>query len=275
MVTIDELDDDSQDDDFDDKPKVIVEENHPEPNQEEEVEYIATDENLVLHQNTDNVQAIIKNNEFLQKRDIYEAMVKSKMLPKHIKTAESAFAVELMGKELGFDTMTSFNNIIPIEGTLTLKADAQSALMMRAGVRWKVIYDGHYMFTNGEILAIKPYGGKKSKDGKSWLIEPAKDKDGNKYVPYDRITRLEVKYLGETHIVDYYWSDAKEHGLTDKLNWQKMPREMLMARCKSKVRTQLVSGVTLGLYSTDEIVDSSNKELNVSRGEDGTIININ
>lgn len=268
-----ELDDDNETtDDLDgEKPKVIKTEEiviSQEVEQEVEQEYALTT------QESNAIQNITQNNEFLAKRDIYEAMVKSGMLPKYIKKAETAFAIDIYGRELGFSTMASFNHIIPIEGTLTLKADAQSALMMKAGVRWKVIYDAAYMFSNGEILPTKPYGGKKSSDGKSWLIEPTKDKNDKPYVPYDRITRLEVKFLGETHIVDYYWSDAKEHGLTTKSNWEKMPRQMMMARCKSKVRTQLVSGVTMGLYTADEIVDSLDKEIKVDRGEDGTIINI-
>ena len=232
---------------------------------------IETTEEIQL---TNHQQQLIasQNNEFNQNYELFAAMVKSKMLPSYIKTPESAFAVAQMGKELGFDRMTAFNNIIPIQGTLTLKADAQAALMMQGGVRWKVIHDGDYMFTNGEILSIKPYAGKRSKDGKSWEIEPIRDIEGKPYIAYDRITQIEATYLGETHIIKYYWSDAKQHGLTDKDNWVKMPRQMLLARCVSKMRVQIASGTTKGLYTTDEIVDSLNKPPKVERAENGTII---
>ena len=276
----DDFEESVDDDDFGDTPKVSKSVKDDEETKELETEEVVEESISIVNSAGQEVQLtnhekdiIAKNgNEFTREYDVLAAMVKSKMLPEHIKTPESAFAIIMMGRELGFDRMTAANNILNIKGTLTLKADAQAALMMNAGVRWKVIYDGHYIFSNGEILPIKPFAGKRSSDGKSWLAEPAKDKDGKPYFVYDRITRLEVKFLGETHIVDYYWSDAKQNGLTEKDNWIKMPKSMMFARCISKARIQIASGTTKGLYTSDEIIDSMSNPPKVERNEKGNVI---
>lgn len=189
-------------------------------------------------------------------------LIDSKKLPIHVKSIEDAFTIGKMGKELGFPIMSSFHNIIPIQGKLTLTAKAQNALMRKAGITAQCIEDALYVYRDGSTSKYPraaPVGG---------VLDNA-DK------PVDQRTSIKFTRDGISEIVEFTWIDAVSQGLSEKDNWKRMKKDMMYARCMSRGATRIASDITCGLYSTDEMYDAlGNSSMQVSRDEDGTINNI-
>lgn len=137
-----------------------------------------------------------------QEHNMLKHLIKSKVLPSSIKTVETAYAVTMFGKELGFSTMQSFTHIVLISGKPTISAVACNALMRRAGIIIRTIHDGHYIYPNGEYSYFKKEESEK---------------------PLDRVTTLEVTRNGITELVSFSWKDAILQELNTKDNWKRMP----------------------------------------------------
>lgn len=198
-------------------------------------------------------QSINKN--FLQN------LIDSKKLPVHIKTVEDAFTIGKYGKELGFPVMQALHFIIPINGRLTLTAKAIGAILRRNNVTMQTVEDALYIYRDGAAL---PYP--------RTIVNPVEDK------PIDRRTTILFTRDGLPESVSFTWIDATTQELTGKDNWKRMPKEMLWARCLSKGANRLAQDYMLGLYSTDEMYDLKETNINesqVSRDEDGCISEIN
>jgi hypothetical protein len=183
-----------------------------------------------------------------------QKLIDSKNLPAHIKTVESAFLIDNMGKELGFPTISAFQYIIPIQGKLTLSAKAIGAVLRKNGVKLRTTEDAVYVYPDGSTK-------------KFYVAEPTK--------PIDRRTTIIFTRDGVDEEVSFHWSDAQAAGLDKKDNWVRMPREMLWARCLSKGATRVGQDLLLGLYSTDEMFDAmGNSKTRVIRDEDGQITSV-
>lgn len=137
-----------------------------------------------------------------QEYNMLKHLIKSKVLPPNIKTVETAYAVTMFGKELGFGTMQSFSHIVLVNGKPTISAVACNALMRRAGITIKTIYDAHYIYPNGEYSYFKKEESEK---------------------PLDRVSTLEVTRNGITELVSFSWKDAVLQELNTKDNWKRMP----------------------------------------------------
>lgn len=210
----------------------------------------------IIKSETKNSNLISFNN---NQMEVLQHLIKSKVLPESVKTVETAYAIVMFGKELGFSLMQSFSHIILVNGKPTVSAVACNALMQSNGILVETIYDGHYYYPDGSYHYIKKGGDDK---------------------PLDRVTTLKVtrNYNNQviSHEVNFTWFDAKTQELTDKDNWKRMPREMLYARCLSKAIRRIAPDILLGLYTTDEVVDSERiDESKVTRDEEGRVITIN
>lgn len=142
-----------------------------------------------------------------------QQLVDSKVLPKSVSSIPAAFAILQYGSELGFSPMQSFSHIIMVDGKPSLSAMAYAALLMRAGIRMKTIYDGAFVY--GDEIS---HNRKKKVGGK----------DGEELKPSDRLTTIEFTRIypdGERIVetVTYTWKDATAQELVDKPNWKKMP----------------------------------------------------
>lgn len=194
-----------------------------------------------------------------------QQLVDSKVLPKSVSSSAAAFAILQYGSELGFLPMQSFSHIVMVDGKPTLSAMAYAALLMRAGIRMKTIYDGAFVY--GDEIS---HNRKKKVGGK----------EGEELKPSDRITTIEFTRIypdGERIVesVTYTWKDAAAQELVEKANWKKMPREMLYARCMAKGSRRVAPDIVLGLYLSDEIADAANiDETKIQRSEEGNIISI-
>ncbi len=188
-------------------------------------------------------------------------LIKSNALPANVRNEATAFAIICMAQSLAIPEMVALNNIIMIEGKLGMTASLQSSQMRRFGVKWKVKYDGHYLYANGEYHYDRVKNDVPEIDPatKKPLAEPALDGNNKPYgVPVNRITTLVVLRDDIEQEISYTWQDAKKQMLVKKRNWVRTPREMMMARCLTKVRTQIAPDSCLNMYSADELLDSLN-----------------
>lgn len=187
--------------------------------------------------------------------EFLESLIKSNKLPGHIKKVEDAFTIAQMGKELGFSTMQSFHQIIPIQGKLSLSAKAIGALLRKGGVKFKTKEDALFLFSDG---TTGPF--------------PSRGTEDTKEKALDRRTTLLFIRDGMEEEVSFSWRDAELQGLTTKDNWKRMPREMLYARCLAKGANRIGQDLLLGLYMADELTDSFNvKESNIIRDDEGNV----
>lgn len=194
-----------------------------------------------------NITRYEEQSEYLQK------LIDSKNLPAHIKTVESAFLINNMGKELGFPTISAFQYIIPIQGKLTLSAKAIGAVLRKNKVTFKTVEDAVWLYPDGST----------------------KSAHSGDVAPVDRRTTIVFTRDGVEEEVSYYFTDAKSAGYHTKDNWVRMPREMMWARCLSKGATRVGQDLLMGLYSADEMFDAlDNGKMKVTRDEDGTITSI-
>ena len=200
------------------------------------------------------VRASLSNDEN-EKLSIFQTLVNGRFLPSHIKTAETAFSIAQMGKELGMQPMQSFHQIISIKGRLTLSAKAQGALLKKGGVIYEVLKYNEYVYLNldGQRLVYSPVP----------LFKRSSDEYKNHY--YTNITTIKFSreypvLSGGFHKVEetisFSLSDAHKQGLLTKDNWERMQPEMLYARCLARGANIVGPDLMLGLYSTQEILDS-------------------
>jgi len=192
------------------------------------------------------MSAIVKFEEI--KGDL-SVLLKSGDLPKHIKTEEQVYLIQKMGAELGFSLMQSIHFIIPIQGRLTLATKALGALLRKGGVKFTTLEDAVWIYNDGTTKPVH-FGDQK---------------------PIDRRTTIRFERGDQIEETFFLWSDATTQGLIGKDNWKRMPREMLYARCLTKGANRIGQDLTMGLYSTDEMVDAIGDEKKVIRGEEGFV----
>ena len=210
---------------------------------------------LVKQQNNQGV------NLYSQEADSFlQDMIDSGQLPTYIKKVQTAKAIAIYGKELNFSPMTAFNYIISIQGKLTLSAKAKQAVLRRGGVTWKTIDDEVYLYPDGSIEERN-------------IIKT--DSKGNEMKANDKRTTIEMTRDGVTEIYKYYWSDAVKAGLTSKAVWGQYPKSMSWARCFTALADRVASDLTMGFYSTEEMVDVYGMdESMIVRNEKGEILNV-
>lgn len=191
-----------------------------------------------------------------------QSLIDSKKLPEHVKTVADAFTIQQMGKELGVPTLQALHQIIPIKGKLSLSTRLQNALLRKGGISFFTKEDGVYVYADGSVSKLS------TKSADNVVIKPV---DRRTTIVFTRPGTNGAQMVEE---VDFTWSDATKMGLTDKDNWKKMPREMLYARCLSKGANRIGADVTLGLYTTDELLDHLGNGLKAKRDEEGIITDI-
>jgi hypothetical protein len=134
-------------------------------------------------------------------------------IPQHLKNEGEIAAVILAGQELGLAPMISLRSLRLIKGNVTLAADVQLALMIRAGAKIRWISDGSDGHAKLEV----------TRPGQA---------------PYVSQFSLEM---------------AKKAGLLNNDNYQKHPASMLRARCVSSAGRAYMPDVLAGCYVPGEI----------------------
>jgi len=170
-----------------------------------------------------------------------ETWIASGLLPSSIKKPEQAVVIALKGKELGLETMASFELIDVIMGKPALKPKGMASLIRKGGVRTKTIKD----------------------------FEPILDEKGAKV---DYITTIRFYRDGIEEDVSYTYRDAERLGLTNKDNWKKQPAVMQYWRCYSKGANRVAPDLINGLYTTEELASFTPNSPQIEITEDGDAI---
>lgn len=170
-----------------------------------------------------------------------ETWIASGLLPSSIKKPEQAVVIALKGKELGLETMASFELIDVIMGKPALKPKGMASLIRKGGVRTKTIKD----------------------------FEPVLDEKGAKV---DYITTIRFYRDGIEEDVSYTYRDAERLGLTNKDNWKKQPAVMQYWRCYSKGANRVAPDLINGLYTTEELASFTPNAPQIEITEEGDAI---
>lgn len=144
------------------------------------------------------------------------ALYASKLLPVGIRSPEAAFAIIVIGRELGLSAMQSLRSIQIVKGKPTLSADLILLLVKR----------------NPACERFQ-------------LVEST-----------DRRALYETKRVGEDATsMALTIADAARAGLLGSENWKKHPKAMLRARCLAALARAVYPDVVLGVYEPDELVE--------------------
>lgn len=159
-------------------------------------------------------------------------LLESGAIPGTIDTPEKLMTVLKTGDELGMAPMQTLNNINLIKGKTVLSAAALGAMVKDAGIE--------FIWT------------------KDFVTEDKK-----------QITEIEFEWISKvtgnpkTARFSVSWQEMERAGFTTKDNWQRMPKNMLRARCMAYGVRALFPEVLLrkggGLYTEAEIVDAPSK----------------
>jgi hypothetical protein len=124
-------------------------------------------------------------------------------------------AVILTGEEVGLEPMAALRSVAMIKGVPTFKAEALRAL---------VVSKGHELWledsTNTRAIAAGRRSGSERVGRVTWTID-----------------------------------DAKRAGIGGNANYQRYPREMLVARATAALARQLFADVVMGLVAAEELED--------------------
>jgi len=138
-------------------------------------------------------------------------LVKSGLLPPHIKTPEGAVAIILTGRELGIGPMVAFNNINVIQGKPTVSPQLMIALAQQSG-----------QLQNYKI-----------------------EDDGNK------CTVSVLRRGHSPFSASFSMEDAKNMGIDGKDNWKKQPKIMRQWRAISAAFRVKFADVLAGIFTLE------------------------
>ena len=158
-----------------------------------------------------------------------QAVVRSGLAPRSIKSPEDAMVILMTGAELGLTAMQSLRSIHVVQGQPTMAADLMKALVLSSGECAKWEYE------------------EKSK----------------------RRCRAVVQRKGSAPAVyEWTMEDAKAAGLLGNPTWQKYPSQMLRHRVDSDAARGEFPHLILGIYTPDEIEPGAVVELPTAKEPD-------
>ena len=172
----------------------------------------------------------------------------SSFLPDHIDTIPTLASILLMGKELNLTPMSSLQNIINIQGKLTLSAACMAALLRKGGVRYSLDED--------KVDVI----------GKVWVDPHDQSKGTTDGVVDWRSTMTFYEHWHGTVIkntISLLWSEAVVIATDNGKRalpgtYIKYAKNMMTARLLTRgVRLTCPEAIMGGLYTPDELLMDS------------------
>lgn len=140
-------------------------------------------------------------------------LVRSGLVPKDIKTAESALFVILTGRDMGLSPVQSLRGIRPIQGKIELSADLQLGLFHRGGGK------SQWVELSEKIATLK-------------LLAP---------------------WSIEAHLSTFSIEDAKRAQLLSNATWLKYPKAMLRSRAITQGLKDIGFILGAGVYAPGEL----------------------
>ncbi len=215
---------------------------------------------------------------------IAESIKKSQLCP--LKTIGDITVAILTGNQYGLPFMTSINNIYPINGKPTMSVHITRALLIKAKVIFKKVYDFEPVYEFGKLNADKsgwdfkevpnPNGQGTTKVIRQIRIGTADevtDSGFAKIKEVDRVTKYTFKRIIKLDdgsfeplevTSEFRMSDGAKAGLLEKDNWIKHPARMLDARAFSIGGREIGADVLLGISTLNELADDNNIKYTVS-----------
>jgi len=178
-------------------------------------------------------------------REEYAVLLESGAIPSSMDTVEKCMAIVSMGKELGLQPMVAINNINIIKGRTVISATMLGAMLKARNIEWVWTKD-HYVENAGE--------------------------DNERIV-----TELELEWIskvtGKPKSAKFSVTMGQMvlAGYTTKDNWQKLPKQMLRARCLSEAVRAYFPEVLMGIYTDLEMADATDMNYKTRVTEDGDI----
>lgn len=172
-----------------------------------------------------------------------------------LKKGEDVMAALLMGRELGLGTMTSVTNIYSINGKASLGVHVINALLLKAGVTYKIDED---------YKAIIGFKNKGLPNEESAII------DYRTTITFNRLVKRDNGSFKEMEVTVFYSiSEAKIAGLMVKDNWKNHPKTMVRNRALAIGGRMIAGDILLGCYETSELLEVNGIKHTVT--EDGQV----
>lgn len=192
---------------------------------------------------------LITYNDFVA---ISEQLIGSAFMPSHIADIPTLASILLMGKELHLTPMSSIQNIVNINGKLTLTASAMGALLRKHNVR--------YILSEDKVPVF----------GDVW-VDPNDETKGtyNTIVDYRSTMKFLELWNGQIieNVIQLLWSEAVIIA-TDNYKrdlpgtYIKYARNMMTARLLTRgVRLACPEAIMGGLYTPDELILDAGQKL--------------
>ena len=217
---------------------------------------------------------------------------KSQLCP--LKSEGDITVAILTGNQYGLPFMTSINNIYPINGKPTMSVHITRALLLKAKVIFKKIYDFEPVYEFGKLNADKsgwdfkdvpnPNGQGTTKvirQIRVGTVDEINDDGFAKIKEVDRVTKYKFKRVMKLDdgsfeplevTSEFRMSDGAKAGLLEKDNWIKHPARMLDARAFSIGGREIGADILLGISSLNELADDYNIKYTVSSSLEEAVI---
>lgn len=165
-------------------------------------------------------------------------------------------AIWATGHELGIPPMAALNNMNIIDGKPVLNKHIINTLVQKAG--WTpVLTENFVSYQEGDVRTTYRFlftaGIEKLRAERKKLV-----KEVTNEVALASINR-DIDFQLSAYIRDFSftWADATLMQLTNKSNWQKMPKIMMQTRCLTLGAREVAPEVLMGMYETSEMADVS------------------
>jgi hypothetical protein len=178
-------------------------------------------------------------------REEYAILLESGAIPSSMDTVEKCMAIVSMGKELGLQPMVAINNINIIKGRTVISSTMLGAMLKQRNIEW---------------VWTKDHSVEELADGNIRIVTELEFEWISKVTGRPKSAKFSVT-MGQMELAGY----------TTKDNWQKLPKEMLRARCLSSAVRAYFPEVLMGVYTDLEMADATNADYKTRLTEDGDI----
>lgn len=199
-----------------------------------------------------NINSLVNMDSMDSQMEYAKVLIQSGMLPKSYNRPETIIVALERSRALKCSVVEVIYGMDFIQGKPTLSVRLMTSLIQSKGGLIQTVEDSVPVYEGpGYTFNI---------DTNAWdLTHTAEQNKAEKHYPTDfrttlRGTRL---YFGRlvTETTSFLLSEAQTAGLAGKDNWQNWQRDMMYARCLSRLQRRFFADMTTGMYETTEMKD--------------------